>query len=463
MKLSELKQKLINTLPKDLMPIGINLGNLEQGGVLPFSLQTPFNIDTVKVIGVVGSRGKTTTCFIIHEFLKAIGKKSMLYSSAKIDSPAGFSDPEEGGETPLRSETIMLQLLLEAESYQPEFIVLEVNESAISRGFVKDIPFTARVLTNIFSNHHIDIEPEEQYVDTIKSFFRTNVFNEEAKALNIFGLTGNLQREGLNELINLNQSKSYIFGSKHIAEVRNTNSTNFDSLLLNCFHNIEGMEIEVSLKHEIHKFNTKMIMPYNALNITCALTVLQALDIFEADIFQKVISDLSIPGREEVFNFPDFKVISGLFLFPILEVLADYRNKGEINKIRLVTGASGTGFNGWEREVTSHFYVSQRSIMRREAMNYAKRFVDHIYLTESDSAAENPENICQELQRYIGNTVTSEIIINREEAIKKAIKDSESGDVLIISGRGNRNALVVSRTEAILFKDSNIIKSLMGE
>ncbi|MCL2521717.1 MAG: Mur ligase family protein [Erysipelotrichales bacterium] len=277
MKLSELKQKLISTLPKNMMPIGINVDNLEQGGILPYSSQTPFNIDSVKVIGVVGSRGKTTTCFIIHEFLKASGKKSMLYSSAKIDSPAGFSNPEEGAETPLRSETILLQLLLEAESYQPEFIVLEVNESAITKGFVKDIPFTARVLTNIFSNHHLDIEPEDQYVNTIKSFFKDVNPSESARSINIFGLTGNLTREGLNELLNLNLSKSYLFGSKHIAEVRNTNSASFDSLLLNCLHDIKGMEIEVSLKHEIYKFNTKMIMPYNALNITCALTVLQAL------------------------------------------------------------------------------------------------------------------------------------------------------------------------------------------
>ncbi|MCL2521718.1 MAG: hypothetical protein FWE36_02530 [Erysipelotrichales bacterium] len=182
-----------------------------------------------------------------------------------------------------------------------------------------------------------------------------------------------------------------------------------------------------------------------------------------AETFQKIISDLSVPGREEVFAFQDFKVISGLFLFPILEILAEYRDKGEINQIRLITGASGTGFNGWEPEVSSHFYVSQRSIIRREAIGYAKKFANHIYLTESDSAAEDAENICQELQRYIGNTITSEIIVNREEAIKKAIKDAESGDVVVITGRGNRNALVISRTEAILFKDSNIIKSLMGE
>ncbi|MCL2522181.1 MAG: Mur ligase family protein [Erysipelotrichales bacterium] len=520
MKLSQLKEKLINSLPENMIPIGIkkvqeaivksesvplksidesnsflgyqktkSLGALNAqsninedtsqyngGNMVPLSDNSFYNagganpLDEIKVIGVVGSRGKTTVSKIIHDYLKALGKKSMLYSSAKIDSPAGFADPNEGSETPLRSEGILLQILHEAENFQPEFIVLEVNESAISEGLAKDIPFVAKVLTNIFTNHHIDLEPTDQYVANLKSFFKSDTshekesFNESATAaVNVFGLTGNLTREDFNELLNLNSSVSYTFGSKHIAEIRNADYKSLDVLLFHCLHTINGLEMEVRVKEISHKLNTKMIMPYNALNITCALTVLDALNLLDIEVFQHIISDLSVPGREEVFNFQDHKVISGLYLFPILEILADYRNKGQINKIRLVTGATGTGFNGWTEMVSSDFFVSQRGKFRKEAMDYARTFVDCLYLTEVDSASEDPLKICEELQSYLGDAVTSEIIVDRKKAIRTAIEDCEPGDIVFIAGRGNRNALVISETEAILFKDCDVIKELMEE
>ena len=531
MKLSQLKEKLINSLPENMIPIGIkkaqepalkeenfplnpinesdsflgyqknkslgvlnvqsntngdtsqyNSGNIaplseteedkslyNNGGVSYLSKAGVNLLDDVKVIGVVGSRGKTTVSKIIHDYLKALGKKSILYSSAKIDSPAGFADPNEGSETPLRNEGILLQILHEAEKYQPEFIVLEVNESAISEGLAKDIPFVARVLTNIFTNHHIDLEPTDQYVANIKSFFKldasneNNSFIEPATAVNVFGLTGNLTREDFNELLNLNSNVSYTFGSKHIAEVRNADYTSLDVLLFHCLHTINGLEMEVRVKEISHKLNSKMIMPYNALNITCALTTLDALNLLDIEVFQHIISDLSVPGREEVFNFQDRKVISGLYLFPILEILADYRNKGQINKIRLVTGATGTGFNGWTEIVSSDFFVSQRGKFRKEAMEYARAYVDCLYLTEVDSASEDPLKICQELQSYLGDAVTSEIIVDRKNAIRTAIEDCEPSDIVFIAGRGNRNALVISETEAILFKDCDVIKELMEE
>ncbi|MCL2522122.1 MAG: Mur ligase family protein [Erysipelotrichales bacterium] len=482
MKLSKLKETLMSQLPENMKPIGLGKnGNSSSERVnpkmiMPLSYEekgssngdtTLYNneganlMDDVKIIGIVGSRGKTTTAKIIHEYLIAKGYKSMLYSSAEIFSPAGTSAPGEGSETPLFSEGSLLRILVEAEAYQPNFLVLEVNETSISRGLAKNIPFAAKVLTNIYKNHHSDQESSEEYINTIKTFFKTN---DLTTAVNVFGLTGDLTREEFNELLNLNSNASYTFGSKYIAERRNANYEALDVLLYHVLHDMNGLHFEVEIAGKELAFDTKLLLPHNTLNLTCAITTLKALGIFEANIFSKAIANLKVEGREELFCMKDRKVMVGMFLAPTLEVLADYRNKGQINKIRVVTGAPGTGFKGWDPEFMTEFFISQRSKVRKQAMDYARAFADFVYLTENDSGADDPQMICSELQNYLkGSAAVSEIIVNREEAIRTAIEDCESGDIVFIAGRGNRNVLVVGENKTKILKDSEFVKEILKE
>ncbi|MCL2522836.1 MAG: Mur ligase family protein [Erysipelotrichales bacterium] len=500
MKLSKLKEKLMNQLPENMKPIGLSnkenpngqseneilennilinpnsksLGALNDNGDQtlynnPLSKTSVSLLDEVKIIGIVGSRGKTTTAKIIHEYLLSTGRKSMLFSSAEVFSPAGTSKPGEGSETPLLNEGVLLRILVEAEAYQPNFIVLEVNESSISKGLAKDIPFAAKVLTNIFRDHHIDQEPTSRYVENIKSFFKaTDVFsdkesfNESALAVNVFGLTGDITREEFNELLNLNSSVSYTFGSVYTAEMKNANYNNLDTVMHYLNHDINGMEINLRSNGEFHRFNTKMIIPHNAFNILCAITTLNALKVFEANLFSKVIADLKTEGRDELFCFNDRKVIVGMFLAPTLEVLSDYKSKGQINKIRVVVGAPGTGYKGWDSEFMTDFFISQRSKVRKQAMDYTKQYADFVYLTENDSGADDTNQICNELQSYLKESMAvSEIILDRKEAIRSAIEDSEPGDIVFIAGRGNRSVLVVGEDDAKILKDSSFVKEML--
>ena len=66
-------------------------------------------------------------------------------------------------------------------------------------------------------------------------------------------------------------------------------------------------------------------------------------------------------------------------------------------------------------------------------------------------------DICLELQNNLNNHVKSEIVLDREEAIKKAIKKAQTNDVILISGRGNRSILCDTETKAKVFRDKDII------
>ena len=90
--------------------------------------------DDLKIIGITGSTGKSTVCYIVHEYLKKLGYRSCLYSSCKVDSPATFISPNSGVELSFKSEDDLLDIIEACEAYKADYLVLEVNESNINKG-----------------------------------------------------------------------------------------------------------------------------------------------------------------------------------------------------------------------------------------------------------------------------------------------------------------------------------------
>ena len=95
-------------------------------------------------------------------------------------------------------------------------------------------------------------------------------------------------------------------------------------------------------------------------------------------------------------------------------------------------------------------------------MDLLKRYADFVYLTESDNASELALDICTELQNNLEGKVSSVIIVDREEAIKRAIDESNVGDVILISGRGNRRVSCNSESTIKLVKDSEVVEKIFN-
>ena len=408
----------------------------------------------LKIIGITGSRGKTTVANLLHEYLKLLNFKSVLYSSNRIVSPMSLNDENESAEISFSSLDELYEIIVCAKEYGADYLILEVNESTIKKGITKDIPFDVRVLTNLNPKHNLDNYNENEYVSIKKRFF-TDIDDE---CICVYGLQ-DYDKKLFNELLNLNNFKKVLFSTRHIASVKEVDERNINVLLTDLINNKEGLDFKVNIDGKNMYFNTKNNIKYNILNYLCVISVLKSLDLFNYNIFNKLIKDIKLKGRLETYKIKGRTIVVDLQLSKILEEYKELRREKKINKLKVVIGSFGTGFITWEERFNDK---EKRHNARKYAMNLLNDEVDYVYLTESDNANERVEDICMEMKQYLTKT-KSEIIPSRSDAIKKAIIDSTEGDAILILGRGNRKALCNSRTTMKLIKDSEEVEKVLKE
>ena len=122
----------------------------------------------MEIIGITGSFGKSSLCYILSSYLKCIGKRVVSYSSIEIDSPKSYKTKHQSQEIVIKNKEVLDSAIKEAQEYNADFLILEINEEIIGRGIIDDVPFTYRVLTNI---KRMDIKDDfNKYKEEVFSF-----------------------------------------------------------------------------------------------------------------------------------------------------------------------------------------------------------------------------------------------------------------------------------------------------
>ena len=451
MRLSKLKEKLEK---------GRNTYHVNSTVNHVFQNKRKKDLDDVKIIGITGSRGKTTVANIVHEYLKSKGYKSILYSSSKIDSPSSIINPYDACEVPIKNEEMLFDIIEQAETYDADYLVLEINESTIEKGFLNDVDFDVKVLTNIIPTGTEGLYTTDEYLNLKKSFFENTPNPEECKCVMGFVY---YTKELFEEFLNTNSMQKYLFSTNYTVDRRGMERNKFMCLLDEFEDSINGLFMKVKLDNKFYTLGTNLFTNNNALNILCAMTILKALDIFDINCLNKVLRNITIPGRLELIkaNFRYFLIDTTIC--PVLDILNNYKANNEIDKIKVVLGSAGKTFSTWDKKYKTDEYKKQRDITREKAMNYLKDRADEVYLTSNDNGGERKEDICKVLQNHLGESITTKIVLDRKEAIERAIKESDKGDLILISGRGNRNIFCDDETHIKLFKDKDVVLKVLDE
>ncbi|OFY92865.1 MAG: UDP-N-acetylmuramoyl-L-alanyl-D-glutamate--2,6-diaminopimelate ligase [Bacteroidetes bacterium RIFCSPLOWO2_12_FULL_31_6] len=355
----------------------------------------------IKLIGITGTNGKTTTATLLYDLFTQLGSKSGLLST--VVNKVGTENIPSTHTTP---DAIQLNALLRyMVSEGCEYCFMEVSSHAIHQHRIAGLDFIGAVFTNITHDHLDYHKTFDEYLKAKKQFF--DGLSETA-----FALVNKDDKNGIVMLQNTKAQKA-TYSLKSMSDFScKVIESDFSGMQLT----IDGSEVWTKL---IGKFNAYNLLAIYAISILLGqdkLTVLTAISNLTAveGRFQYVKSQNNIAGIVDYAHTPDA-------LQNVLTTINDIRTGNE--KLITLVGCGG------DRDKT------KRPIMAKIACDWS----DKIILTSDNPRSENPEEIIEEMRVGVEGIHFKKVlaIVNREEAIKTACSLANDGDIILVAGKGH--------------------------
>jgi len=334
----------------------------------------------LKVIGITGTDGKTTTTHLIAHILKTAGKKVSFVSSVYASIAGKESDIGFHVTTP--SSFAVQKLLKQSVENHDEYFILETTSHALDQNRVWGIKYEIGLITNI-THEHLDYH--ETYEEYVKAKLKL-LLNSKVTVMN-------------------EDDESYKRVQRSKCKVQSYNSK---------FKGLEKLS-------ELTKFNQ--------YNYAAAFTVCKQLGIHESIL--KAMKTFQLPaGRLETVYDKDFKIIIDFAHTPnaFAQLLPEIRkiHLKQVGRLIHVFGAAGLRDS------------SKRYVMGKVSATYS----DAIILTEEDYRTEDLYKICEQIGNGIKSVHKSYTIIEkRYDAIEKAIKMAKAEDIVVLTGKAHEKSL----------------------
>jgi len=388
------------------------------------------------VIGVTGTAGKSTTVYLIGKMLEKSGWRVGWTSSISFKGTNGEITNKEKMTMPGRFFLQKFLAGLVKNNYQA--VIIETSSEGILQSRHLGINYDAIVFTNL-SPEHIEVHGGfENYKKTKAKLFvhlkkqKNKIINGQEIKKTIFV---NLDNEHADYFLSFSADEYFGYGiknkelgirSKKIQTIKAEN-------VANSSFTIHDSSFQLHLSG---KFNI-----YNAL---ATISVGQWFKIPLEQAKKSLESINLIPGRmEEVIGQP-FKVIVDYAHTPV-ELENVYQSFPNKNLICLLSSAGG-GRDKWKRPMLGKL---------------AAQYCQQIILTDEDPYDENPTTIIKEIEAGFLPTTNYQIILNRREAIKKALSLAKPNDIIIITGKGCEPWMCVANGQKVAWDDRKIVKDFL--
>lgn len=368
----------------------------------------------LKVIGVTGTDGKTTTVNLIAKILEETGHKTALMSS--ISFKIGEKELANKLKMTMPGRFAIQRFLRQAVKEGCECAVLEVSSEGIKQHRHRFIDFEAAVLTNLSPEHIERHGGFENYRNAKIKLFKAT------KNIHIV----NLDDENAKYFLQLSAKKKYGY------TIVGDPISNYGGRI----STISNKDIQLKLQL-LGDFNI-----YNALAAIC-VGLSQGIDL---EICQRAVEKAEgIPGRMEVVIQEPFRVIVDYAVTPnALEKAYQTLNSKFQNpnsKMICVLGACGGGRDKWKRKVLGEI---------------AGKYCDEIIVTNEDPYDENPMEIIEQVAKGAGEQAKK--ILDRREAIKMALTLARPGDTVVITGKGCEPWICVAGGKKIPWDDREVVR-----
>jgi len=383
--------------------------------ITPDELYNIFALDGMKVIGITGTNGKTTTAAAIYSFLLDLGQ------SVALQGTRGFyinDERVEGKSLTTPSILSTLAHMKAAKEKDADFFVMEVSSHAIAQKRIESIPFALKIFTNI-TQDHLDYHGSfEAYWQVKSSFFNDDtlkLINKDAKKIDF--------------------------------KIKNTYTYALDvpaSFNITAYSLNNGITAAIKHFDKQESFSSPLYGFFNLYNLTAAIGAVKLLtDYSLSEICQVVENFAGVSGRMEVVSDRPLIIVDFAHTPDGMDKVLDSLKE---KKLSVVFGAGGN------RDRT------KRVQMGRIANRYGKK----IYLTNDNPRDEDPMEIIEDIYAGIDKKENVTIEPDRQKAIRKAIEELEEEDILLVLGKGDEEYMEIAG-EKIPFDDREIIRQIVKE
>ena len=372
----------------------------------------------LKIVGVTGTNGKTTTTYILESIL---GEKNVARIGT-VEYKIGDEIIPAPNTTPSSLEII--KICKKALEKNIKYLIMEVSSHGLDIGRVNMLRFEAGIFTNLTLDHLDYHKTMENYYLAKRKLF-------------------DLVKDKKNSIINIDDE----YGKKYLEY---TNGISYGISQGDIQVEIkqitrEGQEVTIKIFEKEYKINLRLLGRYNLSNLLGAIGAVKTLGLSDEEIISKIPLIHGAPGRFEPVKIDrDFTVIvdyahTGDALENILKSINEFKT----NRVITVFGCGG------DRDKT------KRPIMG----GIAEKYSDIVIVTSDNPRTEDPEEIIKDIA--VGLTKENHTVeIHREKAIEKAISLAEKNDIILIAGKGHENYQVIGR-EKIHFDDKEeVIKAI---
>ena len=380
-----------------------------------------------KLIGVTGTKGKTTTTYMIKSILEKAGHKVGLIGTIANyigDECLGYSNRT----TP---ESLELQeLFYKMAKAKVEYVVMEVSSQSLKLSRVEGCYFDYAIFTNLYKDH-ISLKEHSDMNEYFES--KLKLFSMAPKGF------VNSDDFKCNKIINNSPKcdiKTYAVDNKAEILAKDITITNI------------SVDFKVKLGTKNERVKVNIPGRYSVYNALAAISLATSLGI-DTEKIKEGLENIVVPGRNELVPNKEE-----------LAIMIDYAHTAE--SLENILQATKTYTPG--RVICVFGCGGDRDTEKRPRMGEVSgRVADYTIVTTDNPRTEKPEDIISEIEKGISKTKGKyEIVVDRKEAIAKAIKIMNKRDIVIIAGKGHEVYQEING-EKKPFNEREIIKEILGE
>lgn len=363
----------------------------------------------LRLIGITGTNGKTTTSYIIESILQAAGKAvgvigTVSYRIGTATLPASHTTPDA-----LELHHLLAQMVEANLGYA----VMEVSSHALDQERVWGCRFEAAVFTNLSRDHY-------DYHGTTEAYFaaKARLFQDLPAVWHIL----NLDDAYGQRLLDMSRARLLTYGLEGEATCKPSA----------VHHGLDGIRFTLSTTKGQLEITSSLVGRHNVYNLLAGIAVAIALDIDAGAITQGIAQLQRVPGRlERVDGGQDFAVF------------VDYAHTPDaLEQVLQLVRAETTG-----RLITVFGCGGDRDPGKRPLMGQvATRLSDYTIITSDNPRTEDPQRIIDEIITGVHSAADYVALPDRQEAIAHAIAMAQPWDTVVIAGKGHEDYQILGQT-----------------